>query len=159
MSSAHLKTCLTSTQRFDFLSEIVQRVADVEPEKDSKRGRPSKKLEEGESPVKGSSRRGKRGRPTGSGGTERKLKDKISTFQTKIPPPVAADKSNEKILPSLRETIPEATTTKPGFPSSVPSVAGLPPVNLFNSDSNITLPPLPDSKSSFKEEEEEDYDV
>lgn len=34
------KQCIKSIERFDFLSEIVERAPDVDPEKESKRGRP-----------------------------------------------------------------------------------------------------------------------
>jgi len=42
MTVSHLKICVKQEENFDFLTEIVEKVPDIEPEKTEKRGRPKK---------------------------------------------------------------------------------------------------------------------
>ena len=167
MSTNHLKLCVSTIERFDFLADIVQNIPDIEPE--PKRGRPRKSLSGGEGQIDiekppstrgNGSKRGKRGRPPGGGA---KGKDKQNkTTESPPPPPVPSE------LP-----VPEALS----LPSTIISHP-LPPMvsNISNIStiSNIpSLPPMPlipsislSNSSSFnmtsfnasEDNDNEDYD-
>merc|ERR1712063_83198 len=148
MSSAHLKQCINATERFDFLSEIVKRAPDTEPEKESKRGRPRKtitKVESGEAPSRGAGRRGKRGRPPGVK-SSRTLKVEGGQGNSHLPPPpvpadfmgkISSDKTERTVIPPISEI--SVDSSRPFHFPSVQSAAGLPPVNIFNSDNQISF--------------------
>merc|ERR1712217_840653 len=153
MSTNHLKACVKSTERFDFLADIVQNIPDIEPE--PKRGRPGRKNITGVSEIVLGSEEAKpaRGSGTKKRGRPKSVNKEAATHKAAAaappPPPVMSD-----ITPSIN-----AKSGGINFDMTAPL---MPTLSALPKDISLstphTLPPLQLTESMNGAEENDDYD-